>query len=184
MSRIHDALKKAEEDKLAGRTPTLHPTLDEIASAPEPAPPVAALVTPSLDHRPATAIASAPDAGSDTLLQRCTNVHWRPNRAVSLFLETQSQVAPGMEEFRTLRARLFQIRANGHSRPSWFPARCRMKERASSPGTSHKYSPVRAEEEHSSLTAICESRSFTRCWVLRRLQGCRSIFRAKSTNFR
>jgi capsular exopolysaccharide synthesis family protein len=111
MSRIHDALKKAEEDKLAGRTPTLHPTLDEIASAPEPAPQVAAMVTPSLDHRPTTAIASATDASSDTLLQRCTNVHWRPNRAVSLFLETQSQVAPGMEEFRTLRARLFQIRA-------------------------------------------------------------------------
>ena len=37
MSRIHDALKKAEEDKLAGQNPMLHPTLDEIASAPEPA---------------------------------------------------------------------------------------------------------------------------------------------------
>jgi capsular exopolysaccharide synthesis family protein len=110
MSRIHDALKKAEEDKLAGRTPTLLPALDEIVSAPEPVPHGAPSTTPTLEHRPASVITTA-DPSSDPVLQRCTNVHWRPNRAVSLFLETQSQVAPGMEEFRTLRARLFQIRA-------------------------------------------------------------------------
>jgi protein-tyrosine kinase len=109
MSRIHDALKKAEEDRLAGRTPTSHPALDEVVSA-EP-PPTPAFGASSLEHRPAAVITPTADPSSDTLLQRCTNVHWRPNRAVSLFLETQSQVAPGMEEFRTLRARLFQIRA-------------------------------------------------------------------------
>lgn len=112
MSRIHDALKKAEEDKLAGKTPVMHPALNEVVPAAEPTPPTAAFGAPSLDHRQAAVITTAPDPGSDILLQRCTTAHWRPNRAVSLFLETKSQqVAPGMEEFRTLRARLFQIRA-------------------------------------------------------------------------
>jgi capsular exopolysaccharide synthesis family protein len=110
MSRIHDALKKAEEDKLAGRTPTTHPALDEVVSAPEPIS-VAVSGTPSFDNGPANVIAPLSDPNSDVLLQRCTTVHWRPNRSVSLFLETQSQVGPGMEEFRTLRTRLFQVRA-------------------------------------------------------------------------
>jgi len=106
MSRIHDALKKAEEERLAGKTPS--PVVFESAEGP----PTDAIAAPVPEPRPMnTATPDAIDANSEALLQRCTKVHWRPNRDVALFLETQSQVAPGMEEFRTLRSRLFQIRA-------------------------------------------------------------------------
>ncbi len=111
MSRIHDALKKAEEEKLAQGSPAsslAHNVAGAESSgdhAPSPAV-IAAAHVPTLrpiEHE-------APVSG-DALLQRCSKVHWRPNRDTSLFLEAHSQVAPGMEEFRTLRSRLFQLRA-------------------------------------------------------------------------
>jgi capsular exopolysaccharide synthesis family protein len=116
MSRIHDALKKAEEEKLAGRIPA-QSGIDEVVEAPEPV--RTSGTTPvsfehaQVEHRPMTSAiaAAATETTIDTLNQRCTKVEWRPNRAVSLFLDSQTQVAPGMEEFRTLRSRLFQIRA-------------------------------------------------------------------------
>ena len=148
MSRIHDALKKAEEDKLAGKNPVAHPALDElIAPVEEPIKPspMMMMAAESLESKPATQVSTDPAA--ENLLERVTKAHWRPNRAVSLFLETHSQVAPGMEEFRTLRARLFQIRANVRSRPSSFPVRCRTKERVSFPATWHKSLPAKAAEE-------------------------------------
>ncbi len=113
MSRIHDALKKAEEEKLAGKIPVSHPVVeDAIVEHAEPS--ASFTAAPAIDHTPMPAAAPAPapsDGNAETLLQRCTKVQWRPNRDVSLFLDSHSQVSPGMEEFRTLRARLFQIRA-------------------------------------------------------------------------
>lgn len=112
MSRIHDALKKAEEDKLAGKSPVAHPVLDELTvpvEEPTRPSPMMMMASESIESKAATQVATDPAA--ENLLERCSKAHWRPNRAVSLFLETHSQVAPGMEEFRTLRARLFQIRA-------------------------------------------------------------------------
>ncbi len=107
MSRIHDALKKAEEERLAGKIPGSHSVIEPVEATPS-----VTIDAPVLEHKPMAAVAPvAADANSEALLQRCTKVHWRPNRDVTLFLENQSQVAPGMEEFRTLRSRLFQIRA-------------------------------------------------------------------------
>jgi len=113
MSRIHDALKKAEEDKLAGKVPAPTPMLDamERVSTPEPVEEhtIAAPVPMPIGNAVGNDAAAA--ASADVLLQRCSKVHWHPKRNVALFLESQVQVAPGMEEFRTLRARLFQMRA-------------------------------------------------------------------------
>lgn len=112
MSRIHDALKKAEEDKLAGKipaTPAMEPAEMTAVAEPEPEPVMAARVAaaPAVKY----VETDATPAAVDTLMQRCSKVHWQPNKHVTLFLEPNSQVAPGMEEFRTLRARLFQMRA-------------------------------------------------------------------------
>jgi protein-tyrosine kinase len=107
MSRIHDALKKAEEEKMEKGPATPHVA--------EPAPMISA--EPILE---AAAVARAPispamhpesHGAAEGLLQRCTTAQWQPDRRVALFMDAQSQVAPGMEEFRTLRARLFQMRA-------------------------------------------------------------------------
>jgi protein-tyrosine kinase len=112
MSRIHDALKKAEEDKLAGKVPAPTPMLDamERVSAPEPLEEHAVAAQTPIPIGNVTKDDAAA-ASADVLLQRCSKVHWHPKRNVALFLESQVQVAPGMEEFRTLRARLFQMRA-------------------------------------------------------------------------
>jgi protein-tyrosine kinase len=109
MSRIHDALKKAEEEKME-KSPA------EGAAMRSPGP-----VVEELTHEAAaTMMAPVPvthqDAAVapghvDAFLSRCATVQWHPDRRIALFLGANSQVAPGMEEFRTLRARLFQIRA-------------------------------------------------------------------------
>lgn len=108
MSRIHDALKKAEEEK-TGKTWVE----DAGSTAAEP-------IAEESAHEAAAAVmapVSAPQqlaispVTADTMLKRCTTVQWNPDRRVAIFMAAHSQVAPGMEEFRTLRARLFQMRA-------------------------------------------------------------------------
>jgi protein-tyrosine kinase len=108
MSRIHDALKKAEEDKMQ-ENPAESPEVRPVAYvAEEPA------------HEAAVATMAPISAGQQVVispghveaaLQKCTSVQWHPDRRLALFLDAKSQIAPGMEEFRTLRARLFQMRA-------------------------------------------------------------------------
>lgn len=109
MSRIHDALKKAEEDKMQ-KSPADLPQVEPVAYA----------VADETTHEAAAAAMAPISAGqqvvvspghAEAALQRCKSVQWRPDRRVALFLDANSQVAPGMEEFRTLRARLFQMRA-------------------------------------------------------------------------
>src|SRR5207302_10316234 len=45
----------------------------------------------------------------DTLLARCASVNWHPCEKTMLFF-TKEDHATGMEEFRTLRSRLYQLR--------------------------------------------------------------------------
>ncbi len=107
MSRIHDALKKAEEEKMSERSsPTPH-VAEPVSMSAEPIAESAAAVRPAI-----SAVVHADAHGAaEGLLQKCPAVQWHPDRRVALFMDAQSQVAPGMEEFRTLRARLFQMRA-------------------------------------------------------------------------
>ncbi len=109
MSRIHDALKKAEEEKMSGKNPAMMPVADSVSSVAEPMVESAAPVKAPI---PVTRHPEVESPGAaDALLHGCTTVSWRPDRRVALFMDASSQVAPGMEEFRTLRARLFQMRA-------------------------------------------------------------------------
>ena len=112
MSRIHEALKKAEQERA---------TLQGGAAAGFPVPEESETGAAALfeDRIPAAAPANTgrfpvtPALGgpftSDTLLSRCPQVAWNADATTMLFLNGNDS-APGTEEFRTLRSRLYHLR--------------------------------------------------------------------------
>jgi protein-tyrosine kinase len=108
MSRIHEALKKAEEQRAAS-----------LGGQTEPAQVVEAAVTEPIAAPPAASTSVAPVTPAmpsfgtpftfDTLLARCAPVNWSPDLKTMLFFNAEEQ-GYGTEEFRTLRSRLYQIR--------------------------------------------------------------------------
>jgi capsular exopolysaccharide synthesis family protein len=101
MSRIHEALKKAEQERATSDgIPQFTPDpgeMDALASS---------------DGAISTAVvATAPPATmhGDTLLSRTRRTNWRPDAKTMLFFSGQEHLY-GMEEFRTLRSRLYQAR--------------------------------------------------------------------------
>ena len=110
MSRIHEALKKAEQERAAtqGKSPPASLT------TPLAAPPV--LADAATLHSPAPGgpgiSGTAPLSGPfnvDTLLARCPQMAWKPDMAAMLFMNGDDS-ARGTEEFRTLRSRLYHLR--------------------------------------------------------------------------
>ena len=103
MSRIHDALKRAEQERasLGGH---VEPALAE--REPEP------VLTPMATEASSGA-AVMPSLTSaltyETLLARCPVVNWSPDSRTMLFFQSDDSRL-GAEEFRTLRSRLYQIR--------------------------------------------------------------------------
>jgi len=100
MSRIHDALKRAEQDRatlLGGRFET---ALD----APEPE-------TADVPAHVTTAVMPSPSSpfSYETLVARCPVAQWSPDPRTMLFFQDDEN-RRGSEEFRTLRSRLYQIR--------------------------------------------------------------------------
>lgn len=107
MSRIHEALKKAEQERAAGQG-TIQPPL-----APEP---VDVPAFPDLGMpRPAESAAAQlmPNFSGtfsvDTLLARCPQMEWKPDLGTMLFMNGDD-TKRGTEEFRTLRSRLYHMR--------------------------------------------------------------------------
>jgi protein-tyrosine kinase len=90
MSRIHDALKQAEQERTG--------TTGSVSGAP-------------LEVGTETSVleASSEPVTLQSLRERCPVASWTPDRVAMLFLES-TEHAPGTEEFRTLRSRLYQIR--------------------------------------------------------------------------
>src|ERR1700680_515518 len=110
MSRIHEALKKAEQERAATQGSSL-PT--SFATTPVAEPPV-------FDERPSVTAPSAAAAQAgmptfaspfsiDTLLARCAQREWKPEAATMLFMNGDDS-ARGTEEYRTLRSRLYHMR--------------------------------------------------------------------------
>jgi len=114
MSRIHEALKKAEQERAAiqgGALPagaTAAPVADPPAypdaqggesTFPPSATPSSATVMPTL----------ASPFGLDTLLARSAQLEWKPDTSTMLFMNGDD-AARGTEEFRTLRSRLYHLR--------------------------------------------------------------------------
>ena len=110
MSRIHEALKKAEEQRVAsqGGRPIEPVQPADLAVAES----LAAAAAPP-EGTTAPVGANIPSFGSpytlDTLLARCPQGRWSPDRKTMLFFNPEEQEY-GNEEFRTLRSRLYQIR--------------------------------------------------------------------------
>ena len=103
MSRIHEALKKAELERAASQG-------GAVQSGELNANPAQEYVPPAM---PASAVSAGPSFAAaysfDALLARCPQGSWRPDPKTMLFFGSDEQ-AYGTEEFRTLRSRLYQLR--------------------------------------------------------------------------
>src|ERR1700736_1965058 len=117
MSRIHEALKKAEQERAASQGGPVHPNFsvaeptvieprvidsDTAGTVTAVAPSVSAHASPGLPSF------SSPFS-LETMLARCATGQWNPDPKTMLFLNGDDN-ARGSEEFRTLRSRLYQIR--------------------------------------------------------------------------
>jgi protein-tyrosine kinase len=126
MSRIHEALKKAEQERAAQggpAQPDYQPGFSATAAAELPVMPRSE--TPPAENRPAevgarvpanggaASTAAMPSFGSpfslDVLLARCVPQSWVPDEKTMLFFNGDD-IARGSEEFRTLRSRLYHAR--------------------------------------------------------------------------
>jgi len=111
MSRIHEALKKAEQERATIQA-------GDVQSGWTPASPVepAAFSEPAAQTaQESNAVATAaiadiaPAFSVEALLARCPQLTWKPDLGVSLFMNG-NESAKGTEEFRTLRSRLYLMR--------------------------------------------------------------------------
>ena len=99
MSRIHEALKKAEQERAS--QPNQRVELPSVLDVPEmPDGVVAGAVSRGI---PGMA------TGMEALMARSRQTRWNPDPKKMLFFGSEEH-APGMEEFRTLRSRLYQAR--------------------------------------------------------------------------
>src|SRR3954469_17848333 len=105
MSRIHEALKKAEQERATSES------VPQISPDPDPL-----VLDARVNSAASTAIASAISAAApapamtgDALLDRTRRTKWKPDPKTMLFFNRQEHLY-GMEEFRTLRSRLYQAR--------------------------------------------------------------------------
>jgi protein-tyrosine kinase len=113
MSRIHEALKKAEQERAAQGGPSQEAYASTAAAEPPVAPAgeqhreamAASGGVPSTSAMPAFASPFSLDA----LMARCIPQPWAPDEKTMLFLNGDDN-ARGTEEFRTLRSRLYHTR--------------------------------------------------------------------------
>jgi protein-tyrosine kinase len=100
MSRIHDALKRAEQERATSLGTHVEPSYQQ---AGEP------MAMPPLQNAVSSGMPAASDFGYESLLARCQPMPWNPDPTTMLFFQ-EDETRLGTEEFRTLRSRLYQIR--------------------------------------------------------------------------
>jgi protein-tyrosine kinase len=106
MSRIHEALKKAAQERSAQLASHGEPSFLEVADVPRTAIPLRDLDEPTLR---APAVAETPaNFRYEDLIKRCASPKWRIDARMSVF-ERGDDANVGAERFRTLRSRLYQI---------------------------------------------------------------------------
>src|ERR1700694_4602037 len=104
MSRIHDALKRAEQERATSMGTHVEPAYNQ-PEAPRENMPSLQPLQPLMAAPPTM----ASGLNYESLLTRCPQTEWSPDpRTMLFFQEDDSRV--GAEEFRTLRNRLYQIR--------------------------------------------------------------------------
>jgi protein-tyrosine kinase len=104
MSRIHEALKKAEQERAMSQPVPRTEASSSVMDAPVELPAVATVSV-------ATAVTAAAPVmvSSESLLSRSRQTRWSPDSKTMLFFNGEKN-APGTEEFRTLRSRLYHLR--------------------------------------------------------------------------
>ena len=104
MSRIHDALKRAEQERATSMGTHAEPAYNQPEAPRENMPSLQPLQP---------LMATPPTMGSglnyESLVARCPQTEWSPDPRTMLFFQEDDSRA-GAEEFRTLRSRLYQIR--------------------------------------------------------------------------
>jgi protein-tyrosine kinase len=110
MSRIHEALKKAEQERAASQSAG---TPLNFAAVPVAEPTVLSDVPPLRAPDPLSVSPMMPAFSSpytvETLLARCPQMEWKPDLNTTLFMNGDDN-ARGTEEYRTLRSRLYHLR--------------------------------------------------------------------------
>jgi len=103
MSRIHDALKRAEQERAASMGTHVESTLEPQPVESQP------IAMPPLQQAQREAVMPSSGMNYETMLARCPQTEWNPDQRTMLFFsEDENRI--GTEEFRTLRSRLYQIR--------------------------------------------------------------------------
>lgn len=116
MSRIHEALKKAEQERASQMPNEIAGSAQEILSSSGGTGAAAATAT-AVDVLSDPVLMSSTAAVSTTILRyddlraRCTKVNWRLDPNQNVFLDSDP-ATHGAEQFRTLRSRLYQLRGN------------------------------------------------------------------------
>lgn len=106
MSRIHDALKRAEQERATSTGTHVEPAFDQ----PELRNDGARDNMPALQSMSAAVMPNMASGFSyESLLARCPQSEWSPDPRTMLFFQADDNRV-GAEEFRTLRSRLYQIR--------------------------------------------------------------------------
>ncbi|HWZ81680.1 MAG TPA: CpsD/CapB family tyrosine-protein kinase [Terriglobales bacterium] len=100
MSRIHDALKRAEQERATSLGGNTEPAIGQ--------PELQPVNAPERTHAH-TAVMPAAAFSYESLLARCPVATWSPDERTMLFFQDDEN-RKGAEEFRTLRSRLYQIR--------------------------------------------------------------------------
>jgi len=111
MSRIHEALKRAEQEKAAGHN---GPKAEDLAERPvasqvmEPLRGHSSILPPAAISQVATEIPLEPLQFAD-LWANCAKHEWKPDPSLLVF-SNSNPFNTGTEQFRTLRSRLYRIR--------------------------------------------------------------------------
>jgi capsular exopolysaccharide synthesis family protein len=109
MSRIHEALKKAEQERAANPGNTAQPAFATAPVADPPVFPVSSAGTMAAVAPGSPMPAFGSQFSVDGLLARCPQMEWKPDLRTMLYMNGDDG-ARGTEEFRTLRSRLYHIR--------------------------------------------------------------------------
>ena len=105
MSRIHEALKKAAQERSAQLASGVEPSFLEVIDAPRAAVPLRDLEETTVQPGISTEL---PAFRYDDLVKKCATPKWRIDPRMSVF-EGGDDSHIGAERFRTLRSRLYQI---------------------------------------------------------------------------
>jgi protein-tyrosine kinase len=108
MSRIHEALKKAEQERAAAQGGAAPSDLASAPASDAAGGPLEAGI-PAAIGGPSVVSAISSQFSLDALLERSELVEWKPEAATMLFMNGNDS-ARGTEEYRTLRSRLYHMR--------------------------------------------------------------------------